>query len=419
MGAGSLDKPFHHNLKNHWRYRWFREGKMPVAARRLESGTIWVDVAAEKTTGRMVLYARVSSHDQRSDLDRQVARLTSWATSNGHVVGEVVTEVVLTWVCARLYGRRGARNRAMRDHRHQGRTRTAGLMAKMGEIKHAAQMLGVISTTLRQHGWKTASPARIEAVKGDPPDWLIAARDSQRKKCAERRRRRERQSAASRLGITVRVVTERDIAPADVDELLAAPPGWLVDQQQRQRTHIEREATNGLRRELTDALIASVHEVWFQELKRATTDGEVEAINARWAPEVGRAKREARRLVDELSPEQVRALPVIGTVRTHENTRRIERLITKGRARVLAIPVRRNGTRLDASVRVVVQRPQQPAAALPGSRVGVDVGVRRLATIADADGAVLEQVPNPRPLDAALRELRHVSRAWARCTKGS
>jgi hypothetical protein len=35
-------------------------------------------------------------------------------------------------------------------------------------------------------------------------------------------------------------------------------------------------------------------------------------------------------------------LPVIGTVRTHENTRRIERLIRAGRARVLAISVRRN-----------------------------------------------------------------------------
>jgi putative resolvase len=35
----------------------------------------------------------VSSHDQRHDLDRQVARLTEWATTNGHVVGEVVTGV--------------------------------------------------------------------------------------------------------------------------------------------------------------------------------------------------------------------------------------------------------------------------------------------------------------------------------------
>jgi putative transposase len=112
-------------------------------------------------------------------------------------------------------------------------------------------------------------------------------------------------------------------------------------------------------------------------------------------------------------------LPVIGTVRTHENTRRIERLIGKGRARVLAITVRRNGTRLDASVRVLVQRPQQPKVARPGSRVGVDVGVRRLATVANEDGTVLEQVPNPRPLDAALKELRHASRARSRCTKGS
>ncbi|BBY45828.1 IS607 family element RNA-guided endonuclease TnpB [Mycolicibacterium celeriflavum] len=112
-------------------------------------------------------------------------------------------------------------------------------------------------------------------------------------------------------------------------------------------------------------------------------------------------------------------LPVIGCVRTQENTRRIERLISKGRARVLAITVRRNGTRLDASVRVLVQRPQQPGVAHPDSRVGVDVGVRRLATVANTDGTVLERVPNPRPLEAALTRLRQVSRARSRCRKGS
>ncbi|MGB9224241.1 IS607 family element RNA-guided endonuclease TnpB, partial [Mycobacterium sp.] len=112
-------------------------------------------------------------------------------------------------------------------------------------------------------------------------------------------------------------------------------------------------------------------------------------------------------------------LPVIGTVRTHENTRAIERLIRAGRARVLAISVRRNGTRLDASVRVVVQRPQQPRVALSGSWVGVDVGVRCLATVATAEGTVIERVENPRPLDAALRELRHISRARSRCVRGS
>jgi putative resolvase len=49
--------------------------------------------AAPAASATVVVYARVSSHDQRSDLDRQVARLTSWVTSKGHGVGQVVTEV--------------------------------------------------------------------------------------------------------------------------------------------------------------------------------------------------------------------------------------------------------------------------------------------------------------------------------------
>jgi putative resolvase len=167
-------------------YRWFRQGTMPVPARRLPSGTILVEVHGGGGDGapdpRAVVYARVSTHDQRSDLDRQVARLTAWAAGQGLGVVEVVTEVgsgmngrrprlrrlladptvtmivvehrdrlarfgvehleaalsaqgrrlvvvdageatddlvrdmidVLTSFCARLYGRRGARNRALR-----------------------------------------------------------------------------------------------------------------------------------------------------------------------------------------------------------------------------------------------------------------------------------------------------------------
>jgi putative resolvase len=72
-------------------YRWFREDRVPVPVRRLESGTIWVDAVPADGSGRVVVYARVSSRDQRRDLDRQVARLTGWATVNGHAVGEVVT----------------------------------------------------------------------------------------------------------------------------------------------------------------------------------------------------------------------------------------------------------------------------------------------------------------------------------------
>jgi putative transposase len=182
--------------------------------------------------------------------------------------------------------------------------------------------------------------------------------------------------------------------------------------------------------------------VWWPECsKEAYADGIAGAVHAYWNwqssragkragkrvgfPRFKRKGRDADRVCFTTGAMRVESdrrhltLPVIGCVRTHENTRRIERLIRAGRARVLAISVRRNGTRLDASVRVAVQRPQQPRVALPASRVGVDVGVRRLATIATAEGVVIEQVGNPRPLDAALGELRHVCRARSRCTKGS
>lgn len=183
-------------------------------------------------------------------------------------------------------------------------------------------------------------------------------------------------------------------------------------------------------------------EVWWPECsKEAYADGIAGAVEAYWNWQTSRAGTRAGKWVGfprfkrkgrdadrvcfttgamRVEPDRRHlTLPVIGCVRTQENTRRIERLISKGRARVLAISVRRNGTRFDASVRVLVQRPLRPGVARPDSRVGVDVGVRRLATVATTDGTVIERVDNPRPLDAALKELRHVSRARSRCRKGS
>lgn len=67
--------------------RWFREGTLPVPARRVGPRTILVNVeanAAPQAMGGVGLYARVSSHDQRPDLERQTARLVRWATQAGH-----------------------------------------------------------------------------------------------------------------------------------------------------------------------------------------------------------------------------------------------------------------------------------------------------------------------------------------------
>src|SRR5271165_4078907 len=66
---------------------------MPVPFRRLPTGTILVDIAASACAVRVVLYARVSSHDQRADLDRQVARLTEWAATTAQPVVRVEAEV--------------------------------------------------------------------------------------------------------------------------------------------------------------------------------------------------------------------------------------------------------------------------------------------------------------------------------------
>ncbi len=48
---------------------------------------------AAANTGLTVVYACVSSADQESDLDRQVARVTVWATGQKLAVDRVVTEV--------------------------------------------------------------------------------------------------------------------------------------------------------------------------------------------------------------------------------------------------------------------------------------------------------------------------------------
>ena len=81
-------------VNRHTAYRWFREGTLPVPAERV--GRLILVKAAASVSGAaatVVVYARVSSHDQRSDLDRQVARVTAWATERDLEVGQVVCEV--------------------------------------------------------------------------------------------------------------------------------------------------------------------------------------------------------------------------------------------------------------------------------------------------------------------------------------
>lgn len=75
--------------------RRYESGTLPVPAYRL-GRLIMVGepiTGARVETGQTVVYARVSSVDQKTDLDRQVARVTVWATGQGLGVDRVVTEV--------------------------------------------------------------------------------------------------------------------------------------------------------------------------------------------------------------------------------------------------------------------------------------------------------------------------------------
>ena len=73
-------------------WKWWKAGKLPVPARQMPTGTILVEASEREEVG-VVLYARVSSTDQKADLDRQVARLAAFATENGMRVLKVVAEV--------------------------------------------------------------------------------------------------------------------------------------------------------------------------------------------------------------------------------------------------------------------------------------------------------------------------------------
>jgi putative resolvase len=74
-------------------YRWYRAGTLD--AYQTPTGIIIVrDKQDEKpTTGRIALYARVSSLGQKADLERQVERLRDYAASRGYQVAKEVTEI--------------------------------------------------------------------------------------------------------------------------------------------------------------------------------------------------------------------------------------------------------------------------------------------------------------------------------------
>ena len=92
--------------------RLHRDGKLPpeLQVETLPTGRHYVIVPPDND-GRCVVYARVSSADQKQDLDRQVGRVVEWATQQGLRPDEVVKEIG-----SGLNGNRRRLRRLLADH---------------------------------------------------------------------------------------------------------------------------------------------------------------------------------------------------------------------------------------------------------------------------------------------------------------
>src|SRR6266566_2158829 len=72
-------------------YRWWKAGRLD--AYQLKTGTVIVRDPSPKHATGVALYARVSSVDQKHDLERQMERLQDYAAAHGYQVTHMVSEI--------------------------------------------------------------------------------------------------------------------------------------------------------------------------------------------------------------------------------------------------------------------------------------------------------------------------------------
>lgn len=75
-------------------WRWFKAGKLPVRAVKTPTGMILVEEESLLTPSTDAwIYARVSSHDKKDDLDRQAFRCEEFCRARGWSVQKVIKEI--------------------------------------------------------------------------------------------------------------------------------------------------------------------------------------------------------------------------------------------------------------------------------------------------------------------------------------
>jgi predicted site-specific integrase-resolvase len=74
-------------------WRMYHTGRIPHPTEQLPTGTIIVYSEQEFPQTKTVIYARVSSHDQKSDLERQVKRLRAFCAEKGLIIANEFLEI--------------------------------------------------------------------------------------------------------------------------------------------------------------------------------------------------------------------------------------------------------------------------------------------------------------------------------------
>lgn len=105
-------------------------------------------------------------------------------------------------------------------------------------------------------------------------------------------------------------------------------------------------------------------------------------------------------------------LPRLGTIRTHEPTVKLLDRIQAGTARILSATVRHERGRWFVSFQAEVKR-DLVRVTRPDVAVGIDLGVKTLAVMADSTGEI-RTAPNPGHYDRAREQLRRASRVVSR-----
>jgi putative transposase len=101
-------------------------------------------------------------------------------------------------------------------------------------------------------------------------------------------------------------------------------------------------------------------------------------------------------------------LPVIGVIRTTESTRKLARKIEAGTARIRSVTLSLRRGRWQVSFSVDLSD-HEPTPATSGRVVGVDLGIKELATLSTG-----EMVQNARHLEHELTRLRRAQRKMSR-----